>query len=1226
MTPQQDKPARRWRRWAARLALAFAAVLVLVAVAVAVVLGSLDAPWMKARVQRIARDSAGIDLDYRALKVRLFSGVWLDGLVVATPAPLASLTPELARIDHLEATWSLSSLLGGGPKIRTVVIDGVSVALAQDAAGRTSLDLLGTGPRAPEKPSPPTPLSRLAAKIFSGAAPVGRLDVTRVQAASVRAAADGTVQRDSVRGLQVSLATRPAPGGWAATVGLGSASTPLAVEIARQGPATAAARLALALTANGAPDGFSLATDVRVVSQDLVSVQVSELVHVDAAVKPDPAHGRTAVQLSRLAAADGALVVSLAADVPDAAAGTQVLSVLAADAHVDVAHLLGALPKGTVPASLDGGAVQLHVAHLELVGNTPRLTAGGEARLDVDLPRARLAAPAGTVSVDGVQVGVAATPAPDGRLDARVSLRVADAGATGQTRAAVRGFRLQLRADGLRIDPASPAASTGALKVEGGVASLDLRTPAMRAAVDRLGLRFDATLSGRPPYAANLQIPVEGLRLFDGRGRALFGNPARVALSLSHVQPDAQRPAASRGDLQATIALGPVNASVDAHKRADDVDVDLAVKADTLAAVRPFLPPDLARQVDWDRVSVDLQTKAHAERLSGAAPLLRQETNLRVDGLRAGRSGAHHLALRLRSDGDARRHEADLSLSAEGLALDGRASPDVRLQLTARADRREPSGKLHLDVDGPGHLVLDASAAVAGGSRRLDADVDLKVERLTLGAALRPLLGAEGVDLRRTSARVQAHAALTGLIDRVGRGGEVRLAGDPARTAGGNADLTVHVAELGVVAGATQVALGALDWKVGLRGAAGRRREFSSDLRLAHVRLASGEQKLELAALQDTTAAALTGDPATGPAELTNQLALTGLQQDVAPFFPTEAITLDLAARRQADGLIQLSQVRLTDAKAGTSLVLGGAVDLGTDRRLSVRGRFDQDLARLRPLPQGIAATGRVGLSFDVDSPDLEAFRTHALLTMDRVDLRAPAAGVVVEGADAQIPVDFRVVSGPKGFKIPREARVNPYASLRFIDQEPLQAQSSFLSIARVTTPFVTIAPLAGNLSIDQNVLSLGQLEMGVRGGHVTGQCTLDWRGDDAKLETHIRASGVQSSHGEPFDGDAALVISTGERTIEGRAQILRIGKRHLLDLLDVADPHRTDAAMNRVRHALLLGYPDQVRIAFSHGFASARVTLGGLASLIRIDEIRGIPTGSLLDKVLTPQPKSETE
>jgi hypothetical protein len=64
---------------------------------------------------------------------------------------------------------------------------------------------------------------------------------------------------------------------------------------------------------------------------------------------------------------------------------------------------------------------------------------------------------------------------------------------------------------------------------------------------------------------------------------------------------------------------------------------------------------------------------------------------------------------------------------------------------------------------------------------------------------------------------------------------------------------------------------------------------------------------------------------------------------------------------------------------------------------------------------------------------------------------------------------------------------------------------------------------------------------------------------------------------------------------------------------------------MNRVRHALAFGYPDQVRIGFDHGFASARITLGGLARLIRIDEIRGIPTGSLLDKVLASPSSSES-
>lgn len=190
---------------------------------------------------------------------------------------------------------------------------------------------------------------------------------------------------------------------------------------------------------------------------------------------------------------------------------------------------------------------------------------------------------------------------------------------------------------------------------------------------------------------------------------------------------------------------------------------------------------------------------------------------------------------------------------------------------------------------------------------------------------------------------------------------------------------------------------------------------------------------------------------------------------------------------------------------------------------------------------------------------------------------------------------------------------------LRFADQHPLLSRSGFLSIARLKTPWVEIAPLVGNLEIQQNVVSLRQFEMGVRGGSITGQCGIDWDGAKSTLELHVRASGVQSSHGEPFDGNIAVVISAGDRTVEGRAEILRIGERHLLDLLDLQDPMHVDPAMNRIRTALTIGYPDRLRLVFDHGFASARLELGGLARLISIGELRGIPMGPIVDKLLAP-------
>ncbi len=140
---------------------------------------------------------------------------------------------------------------------------------------------------------------------------------------------------------------------------------------------------------------------------------------------------------------------------------------------------------------------------------------------------------------------------------------------------------------------------------------------------------------------------------------------------------------------------------------------------------------------------------------------------------------------------------------------------------------------------------------------------------------------------------------------------------------------------------------------------------------------------------------------------------------------------------------------------------------------------------------------------------------------------------------------------------------------------------------------------------------------MGVRGGTITGLCGVDWEGPKSTLELHVRASGVQSSHGEPFDGNLAVAISAADRTIDGRAEIIKIGKRHLLDLLDLEDPQHADAGMNRIRTALAFGYPDSLRLVFDHGFANAHLELGGLARLVSIGDLRGIPMGPIVDKMI---------
>jgi translocation and assembly module TamB len=269
---------------------------------------------------------------------------------------------------------------------------------------------------------------------------------------------------------------------------------------------------------------------------------------------------------------------------------------------------------------------------------------------------------------------------------------------------------------------------------------------------------------------------------------------------------------------------------------------------------------------------------------------------------------------------------------------------------------------------------------------------------------------------------------------------------------------------------------------------------------------------------------------------------------------------------------------------------------------------------------------GTASVALRITSGNLRLYRALAAIKVRGADLKLGRRSISIESMEGEIPLTADVMMDQDGFRFVRDMKVNAYSELRFTDQNPLLHRQSFITVKRVSTPLFTVAPLAGNLRVEHNVLSLSQFETGLRQGRVTGQCIIDWRKSDTQVHLHLRASNVRAATGEPFDGNSAVVLSLKDRSVEGRAEILRIGRRHLLDLLDLHDPHHADPAVNRVRRALQLGYPDKVRLVFSHGFANVRVTFGGLARLVHIDELRGIPMGPVIDKLLRPMEENEEE
>jgi translocation and assembly module TamB len=121
-------------------------------------------------------------------------------------------------------------------------------------------------------------------------------------------------------------------------------------------------------------------------------------------------------------------------------------------------------------------------------------------------------------------------------------------------------------------------------------------------------------------------------------------------------------------------------------------------------------------------------------------------------------------------------------------------------------------------------------------------------------------------------------------------------------------------------------------------------------------------------------------------------------------------------------------------------------------------------------------------------------------------------------------------------------------------------------------------------------------------------------------VRLRLNATGVRSGRSnDVFDANTALTFVPGAMTLDGKVQIVRASREHLEDILDVLDPFHESANANRVRQGLALGYPKFVRFQLHDGAIDTKVELGGIAQLVRIDEIKAVPLGPILQKYVAP-------
>ena len=855
------------------------------------------------------------------------------------------------------------------------------------------------------------------------------------------------------------------------------------------------------------------------------------------------------------------------------------------------------------------------------------------------------------VSGDGLSLDLdASTRTPnrlDDRLDGRVRLRGAHlAWASG----AAGNADVTVRVEKLRVDRSAQLGVRAGLSVAGTVGQLDL-PPRVRAR----GVGLSASLPlEQPPYALTLALPVVSLTLLGPHGETLVdGAATRVDVTVSNATPELTAPLRSRGKLDAKLALGPLGGTLTVDKAAPDrLTFATDLHTPSLELVRSFLPPSVAKdyQIPWARMSVTLGSKGSVTHLGpGAAPSIDEQTTLRVDRAAiAGKAldlGADRLLVTIRSHGDATRGSFDAQVAFEPLRIAARTLPKQSIAAQGSFDLSRPRLDLKLKGEGGDGLRGDLLLLVEwdAGKRTLHEHTQLRFDRLALVAPFLPPIVRDGLDWRQLTVELTTELSLRGLLR--GWKGLTPLVEPLDKTRGDlQLDLTIGEAHWRTDTLRADVPKIVVHERTSLPDGTGpRRHELSTQLASAHVEVQGNRIELEGFDERASFETDGYGSLARSDGRLTLATKLAKLTQSVFPSYAIRDAQLATKVHGDFRGALELDEARFDNPGGGTLLTLAGGLDLTPRkqpaasaraavrtlddgalpgrRSVALRGALTQKLEALDGDPKALTARGTLELPFTVESGDLQLFRLAAALRPHGVHVELPARKLIVDGLDGDIPIEEELLVDPVlGTSLLGDERLGAYPRVRFSDYHPFLSDKTFVSATHVELGAFAVGPLAGNALVKRNLVAIEQLELGVRGGHATGQLLAEMRGPDTEIALRGNVTGLGSADGkERLDANAALTLAPGRLDAEGRVEFLRISPRLLGEVVDLIDPYRASVGLNRVRLALKLGYPKLVRLRFDQGFASLLIELGGLVRAVRIDEIRSIPVGPLLKRYLSP-------
>ena len=1320
--PSAGAPAPRRRRRLGWAALALVAVLALVFGAPLLILAHLDSPPIARWLQRTLARDAGLELVYDELSIHPFSGLHAANLRIRNPAPYAAHAPDLVTLEQVDIDWAFWPLLRGEVQVSRFDVAGLRLAQVTDETGKTSVDALLEAMGIPEDTAP---LSHALAELPVLA--VASLSVGEIAVELVSIEAGTAVARTTVTGMCVSGPLATSSAGLDADLRLAPCAAEgddAGVRVAIVSPDSpdpdGAQELVLDLEGTlTTPDAQRIAISVQgdLLRQTLLpgAALPRALVRAQVEVAFDAAAQQTHVRVPALALLDQTITAEVTADLHDRPGGSIAPVIHTATGTVDLSRALAFSPAVAAAGDIELTDARMTYA-IEGIAVEPDtgVVQGGQARIDVRIPGARVAMGGNAAQVDDASLVVDArlgAPGESSTLHAEVHVAGLDAETSSGERVSLAGLEVTAEGRDVQLDVDTPLASQGTLAVdlslqrvdaamsgqtaavrglrwqsevrtEGAaviataalpIAAIELRQPGQSITIENVRPDVRATIRDAEHFDVAVAVPWDAVALRSAGGLALSLDAGSVGVTASDMVLNPAAPAQSHGRISVTADLPRARARTPAL---DTAVRDAALSLDAvLAGTRPptlagTLPigrlkiRDRERKQDLLRVNrgkVEWQVKSL--RLDAADPL-RTKAEIavlaalpRISLPSVGTGGAVLEVPEIEATlalGKARAvHDAGVRLVLAAVEVDGkRHRANLVTSLRARAALRQPGIDLSLDVRGAEGPEIGARLAAhyQRGRRSLAYDLSFVAERLEAIEALLPadVRETHQLDWQALRLEIAGKGEVREVIRRFRADLTPVLADDPVLALRGEQALTVDLTGLDYRGPDQIVQVPRL--AVGFDASRGDGPVIANlDITSPRIHVGSADAPIDIAGLAHHVTVSSAGPPESSRVEVQLETAVERVDQGFVGYPVADA---RLVARGHIDSLraFRLEELRFDNAAGGTRLEARAAVDRAPGRApgrapdagaaspepedgdaalaipgrqaLSLSGTLHQILDTVALGKGSPRMQGKVALPFRVESGDLSAFLIAAQLQLDGVHVSLPRAGIAVEDFDGVIPVALDLALTPGGDVVllggPGK---NLYSRTRFLDVHPFLRDRHFLTVQRITAMGETIGPLAGNLRVERDTVALDQLQLGYRGGNISGQLLVDYQMGSPSVQFRGNITGVRPDSGEDqvLDANAAITFVPKKLALEGRIQMVRISRAHLVEVLDVIDPYRENVDINRVRLALEVGYPKFVRLVMKDGFLSVKLELGGVASLVRVGEIRGVALGPLMNIYVAP-------